>query len=50
MGLLTIECPKCGKPHQWFTGNLDQRCRKCIDEWVKANLDGAFYERNNIGK
>lgn len=30
MGLYGINCPDCGKPHTWFSGNADQRCEDCI--------------------
>lgn len=32
MGLYTIDCPECGEVLQWFSGNIDQRCSKCMGE------------------
>ena len=29
MGLYPIECPECGQPYMWFSGNLDQSCEAC---------------------
>lgn len=29
MGIYPVDCPSCKKPHQWFSGNLDQRCAAC---------------------
>jgi len=30
MALLEAICPECQKPHLWFSGSPDQRCRECI--------------------
>lgn len=30
MGLYVVTCPQCGVAHQWFSGNRDQRCSKCM--------------------
>ena len=35
MGLYAIDCPQCGLPHMWFSGNLDQRCAICRDAPAK---------------
>lgn len=29
MGLYAIDCPRCKKPHMWFSGNQDQHCDEC---------------------
>lgn len=41
MGLYTIECPSCKKPHQWFSGHADQRCFDCINEACKSPDDSS---------
>lgn len=40
MGLYTVFCPSCKQAHQWFSGNLDQRCTRC--RWVP---DSALHDR-----
>jgi len=30
MGLYSIPCRQCGEIFLWFSGNLDQRCGKCV--------------------
>jgi hypothetical protein len=36
MGLYAIDCPSCGKPFMWFSGNLpEQRCDACIKKTEK---------------
>lgn len=29
MGIHVIGCPSCNRPHNWFSGSLDQRCLEC---------------------
>lgn len=45
MGLYPIDCPKCKKPHIWFSGNSDQRCSECSKprEWfLQMHTDEGF--------
>lgn len=56
MGVCTIFCPSCQQAHQWFSGNIDQRCLGCKNgaetlqryngEPLEGALkDGAVYAR-----
>jgi hypothetical protein len=44
MGLINIACPQCKQVHTWFSGNLDQRCRRCKYE---AKIAEPSLERYN---
>jgi hypothetical protein len=39
MGLYLIECPECGQPYMWFSGNPDQNCEACR----KGEPDPQYY-------
>lgn len=38
MGLYSIPCRACGQLFLWFSGNLDQRCQKCVIDWQLLTL------------
>jgi len=39
MGLYPIDCPKCRKPHLWWSGNLDTRCPDCVKKEAGLHTD-----------
>ena len=39
MGLHHVICPSCKKPHQWFSGNLDNRCMGCRQWDDRSDLE-----------
>ena len=48
MGLYAIDCPQCGKPHQWFSGNSDQRCSECQSGKIYFTSDPHYWHANVI--
>jgi len=38
MGVYAIDCPNCGKRHNWFSASTDQRCSECIAERATWNV------------
>lgn len=36
MGLYVVTCPQCKTAHQWFSGNRDQRCSKCVNSPISS--------------
>lgn len=41
MGIYTVKCPSCSQPHDWFSGNSDQRCPVCKNGENKVTKEGA---------
>lgn len=48
MGLYPINCPQCGAVHQWFSGNLDQRCSDCQNGKIFFTSDQHYWHANVI--